>query len=265
MIENKEPSMKVIVLISCMHQKDASIIERTNVQTDVVVVNQCDEDSVSDFDFTNKQGSTCHAKVINTTERGLSRSRNMAISNAWGDVCLLCEDDDWLEDDYEEKIAVSYVKYSEKDAILFIVNRNDIPGGKKYPAEEGKVGFKQILQSSSVQVTFMRQNIARANIQFDVLLGSGSGNGGGEDNKFLLDIRKAKLKIYYLPVCIGTVQAGESRWFKGFTKQYMIDRGWTSRRSLGTIPGFIYISSFALREQPAGGLPQSAHPYFHLP
>ena len=79
------------ILISCMHEKDTSIIERSNVQSDVVVVNQCDLDSVEEFDFVNKKGKTCHAKFINTTERGLSRSRNMAICNAWGDVCLICD------------------------------------------------------------------------------------------------------------------------------------------------------------------------------
>ena len=96
--------MKLILLISCMHEKDHSIIERSNVQTDVVVVNQCDKDSVDEFDFKNKKGETCHAKFINTTERGLSRSRNMAIRNAWGDVCLICDDDEWLSDDYADTI-----------------------------------------------------------------------------------------------------------------------------------------------------------------
>ena len=100
--------MKLIVLISCMHEKDHSIIERSNVQTDVVVVNQCDKDSVDEFDFKNKQGENCHAKFINTTERGLSRSRNMALLNSWGDVCYICDDDEILQDDYENIIMKAY-------------------------------------------------------------------------------------------------------------------------------------------------------------
>ena len=77
--------MTLTLLIACMHEKDTSIIQRSNVQTDVVVVNQCDHDSVEEFDFVNKKGKICHAKFICTNERGLSRSRNMAIRNAWGD------------------------------------------------------------------------------------------------------------------------------------------------------------------------------------
>ena len=74
--------MTLTLLIACIHEKDTSIIERSNVQTDVVVVNQCDHDSVEEFDFVNKKGRTCLAKFICTTERGLSRSRNMALFNA---------------------------------------------------------------------------------------------------------------------------------------------------------------------------------------
>ena len=37
-----------------MHQHDKSILTKSNVQSDVVVVNQCDTDSVEEFDFVNK-------------------------------------------------------------------------------------------------------------------------------------------------------------------------------------------------------------------
>lgn len=91
----------VTTLISCMYEKNANIIARSNIQTDVVVVNQCDYDSIEEFEFKNKKGVTCRAKFINTTERGLSRSRNMAIANSWGDICYMCDDDELLADDYE--------------------------------------------------------------------------------------------------------------------------------------------------------------------
>ena len=48
--------MKINVLISCMHEKDTNIIQRSNIQTDVVVVNQCDKDCIEEWDFINKQG-----------------------------------------------------------------------------------------------------------------------------------------------------------------------------------------------------------------
>lgn len=114
------------ILISCMHQADTSIIERSNVQSDVVVVNQCDHDSVEEFDFVNKKGKTCHAKFICTTERGLSKSRNMAIRNAWGDVCQICDDDEWLADNGEEVILRAYAENPDAALIAFSLIRKDI-------------------------------------------------------------------------------------------------------------------------------------------
>ena len=239
--------MKLIVLISCMHEKDHSIIERSNVQTDVVVVNQCDKDSVDEFDFKNKKGETCHAKFINTTERGLSRSRNMAIRNAWGDVCQICDDDEILPDDYEEIILNAYNGLQNVIIITFALNWLD--HSKVYPEEKKSVGLKEILQTSSQQITFKRNLLSKSNIIFDEKMGSGTGNGGGEENRFLLDCRKAGFKMFYIPKVIASISKGDSKWFKGYTEKYFRDRGWTSRRNLGLFLGLAFIMYNALNHR----------------
>lgn len=114
------------ILISCMHQKDTCIIKRSNVQSDVVIVNQCNKDYIEEFDFFNKNGQKCHAKFICTRERGLSKSRNMAIRNAWGDICLICDDDEILADDCEERILAAYRENPGTALIAFALIRKDI-------------------------------------------------------------------------------------------------------------------------------------------
>ena len=79
------------------------------------------------------------------------------------------------------------------------------------------------------------------------MLGSGSGNGGGEENKFLIEIKRNRLKIFYVPVNIGTVLSGNSQWFCGFNEQYMRNRGWSSRRALGVFLGFLYTIVFWIK------------------
>lgn len=231
--------MKLIVLISCMHQKDASIIERTNVQTDVVVVNQCDHDSVEEFDFVNKNGATCHAKFICTTERGLSKSRNMAIQNAWGDICQICDDDEVLSDNYEQAIINAYKENPNAGLIAFALIRKDCK--KKYPVEKKSLGFKQILKTSSLQITFSRHLLGRFGIWFDEKMGSGTGNGGGEENKFMFDWRKKRAIMLYYPDIIATVNPGESQWFHGYDAQYFENLGWSDRRIFGPVLGCIYM------------------------
>ena len=234
--------MKLIVLISCMHEKDHSIIERSNVQTDVVVVNQCDKDSVDEFDFKNKQGENCHAKFINTTERGLSRSRNMALLNSWGDVCYICDDDEILQDDYENIIMKAYCNYPQMSIITFSLIRKNY----NYPTEIKKMGIKEILRTSSVQTTFNRNEIIKREIFFDIKMGSGSGNGGGEENKFLMDCKRHGLKMLYIPNVIATVGSEKSQWFHGFNAKYFEDTFWAARRSLGLLLGFVYLLYWCL-------------------
>lgn len=221
--------MKVEVLLSCMHQKDASIIERTHIQTDVVVVNQCNIDSVEESTFINKNGEECRLKFICTTERGLSRSRNLAIDNAQcGRICLICDDDEELSEDYEELILQGYRENPKAEVLAFALNWNGF--GKKYNNKSHKLSFKDTLGVCSVQITFKLDAIRHKQIRFDELLGSGTGNGAGEENRFMLDCRRSKLKMFYHPNVIATVNTGESQWFKGFDSTYFENFGWSTRR-----------------------------------
>lgn len=230
--------MKLVVLISCMHQKDASIARRSNIQTDAVIVNQCDRESVEYLTFINKKGEQCNITFICTKERGLSRSRNMAIKNAdKADVCYICDDDEYLVDDYEDIILAAHKRMPDVSVITFSLIRTNYT----YPTNEHKVGIGQILKTSSVQTTFKRKDILNHRIFFDPEMGSGSGNGGGEENKFLMDCKRSGLIIWYVPQIIAEVKSEVSQWFNGFTEDYYKNISWANRRILGTFFGAIYI------------------------
>lgn len=235
--------MKVVVLISCMFQKDASIINRSNIQTDVVIINQCDKDSVEELDFINKKGKSCHAKIVNTTERGLSRSRNLALANAFNEICIICDDDEVFPDNYEDIVISVYDSDSELSIASFALNWDD----KIYPKKKLKMTFSKILHTSSQQITFKREKVVDKHIVFDEKMGSGTGNGGGEENKFLLDCKKAGLKMMYFPDVLATINKGESQWFHGYTEKFFCNQGWSVKRLLGSALGYIYIWYYAMR------------------
>lgn len=229
--------MKVQVLISCMFCQGRDIVQKTNVQTDAVVVNQCDYNSSESFSFVNKNGEECSVLIINTTERGLSRSRNMAIRNAWGDICLICDDDELLDMDYSDKILKAYEKIKEANLITFIVDYKN----KKFYPEPKKLDIVGICRSFSVQITFRKEDIISNNIIFDEKMGSGTGNGAGEENKFMMDCLRKKLKLYYFPSHIGKVLSANSMWNHGLSDKYFRDRGWSIRRSFGLVYGYIFL------------------------
>lgn len=220
-----------------MNQKDTGILQRSNVQSDVIVVNQCDEDSIVEFDFINSKGRTCHGKFICTTERGLSKSRNMAIRNAWGDICLLCDDDEELVDDYESIITDAYQSQPDAQLITFAFNRK----GKSFSKNATKHNIRSLLKTSSVEITFLRDAVLDKCILFDEKMGSGSNNGAGEENMFLMTCRRSGLKMFYYPAIIGKLLSADSQWFKGYTPKYFEDLGWSNKRILGSMLSVAYL------------------------
>lgn len=223
-----------------MFEKTQDIIKKTNLETDVVIVNQCDDDIEEELSFSDNNGDTHRAIIINTTERGLSKSRNMAIKRAEGyDICLICDDDEVLTSGYESIITEAYQKLKGSQVIAFSISCNQYT--RQYSQTEKKLGFVEILKTSSQQISFKRNDVVSKNIRFDEKMGSGTGNGGGEENMFLLNCRKARLNMYYHPFCVATIYKGESKWFSGYTEKFFQNQGWTDRRLLGSFWGFIYI------------------------
>lgn len=226
-------------MLSCMHEKDMSIIERSNIKGNVVVVNQCDHNEIIDKEV-EETGS--HIRFIFTTERGLSKSRNMCIDHARGDILQISDDDEWFEDDYQKKIISAYEQYPQADVILFEIGNS----GKTYPTKPYRMGCLTFLKGSSWMISFKRNRIIEKGIRFDEMMGSGTGNGGQEETMFLHDCLKHKLWIQYVPVKIASLNPeSSSQWFNGYNKQYFLDRGWAIRRILGWPMAIIYCIEYA--------------------
>ena len=106
--------MTLEILLSCMHQKDHSLISKANITGNVLMVNQCD--GSSDIRFPTEKGE---GRIISTTQRGLTKSRNLAILESTADICLLCDDDEVFESNYEDIILRAYEELPQADVIIF--------------------------------------------------------------------------------------------------------------------------------------------------
>ena len=235
--------MTLDILISCMHQKDWSIVQRSKLQGGAVIVNQCDRDAVEEQTLNGQS-----VRMYSTTERGLSRSRNMAIAHSSADLCLISDDDEIYTDGYEEILTKAFTEYPEADVILFQV-KNDI--GKTFSPRPFRVGYLKALKFASWQIAFRRESIIKADIRFDVQMGSGTGHGSCEELKFLFDCLRAGLRLQYVPVEIAQLIPGsESQWFKGFDSTYFLNRGWATARYMGKFWATLYVTYFAIRKYP---------------
>lgn len=236
--------------MSCMYQTDDKLVQQSNIAGDVVVINQCDHNGYEEYAT---QSGT--ARVFSTTQRGLTKSRNLAIEKSSGDVCLLCDDDEVFVPDYEKKILQAYEELPQADVIIFKIGNWRNALGE----EMRQLRFPQTMKVSSIQISFRRQRLIEHGIQFDELLGAGSGNGAEEELKFLTDCEKAGLKIFFAPVTVAALTSEESTWFGGFTETFFENRGATTRYILGTGMASLYAVYYIIRKRSLYG--DSITPY----
>jgi|L827metagenome_2_1110789.scaffolds.fasta_scaffold00119_5 glycosyltransferase involved in cell wall biosynthesis len=223
--------MMLEILLSCMYQNNADIVCRTNITTDALIINQTDFNR-NDVIQNGKQT----IRLYNTVERGLSKSRNMALRHASGDICLICDDDEVLRDGYDTIIFQAFKKLPDAAVIAFDVENKST----RLKPNIQRVGRLRALKLASYQLAIKNEQIMRANIGFDEYMGAGSGNGSGEENKFLWDCIRHKLNVYYVPETIGQVCHGPSTWFFGYDRKFFYQRGASTRHMMGLIPSIFY-------------------------
>lgn len=240
--------MNLEVLISCMNQQDEKIAEQTGIQTDTLIINQCPQPEIlnemkSDQKMTGVRNQThVNIRMLDTNTRGLSKSRNLAIRHAVGDVCLLCDDDEQLDSSYEDTILKAYEALPDADIICFRISNQP----SRLKQETQRLTKWTAMRIASWQITFRRESILKSGIRFDEDMGAGTGNGGGEEVKFLRDCIKAGLKAYYVPKSIGTVAQTDSTWFRGFDRDFFYKRGITNRYMLGLPVSILYAAYYTL-------------------
>lgn len=224
------------VLISCMGQ-DILIAERTGVKSDALIIDQCDENSREEI---RKEYLT---RMIRTTERGLSKSRNAAIREAVGDIILFCDDDEHLDENYVKTILAAYEEIPDADVIAFRMKNQP----SRLKQKKQKLNTLTALRISSWQITCRTESIRRKGIYFDTLMGAGSGNGAQEEVKFLRECMKRGLRAWYVPADIGEVgnayyETGEEEgtWFTGFDEKFFYQRGTSTRYMLGLPLSILY-------------------------
>ena len=211
--------MRIEVLLSTMHQTDYSILNRLRLECDAIIVNQCSEDSETHFVW-NGYSITW----INSTSRGLSRSRNICMRHATADITLLVDDDEELTEGYVKIIIDAFLRYPDADIVGFQINGKERVF-KEYTGYEGKVGYLKSLRMASVELAFRRDSIKDSKIDFNEFIGAGTKYKMGEENTFLFQCLNCGLKIYQVPIVIGEVYVGDSTWFDGFNENYFYARG----------------------------------------
>lgn len=232
--------MKVQVLVSAVGQNMTRLSEKMNIETDAVIVNQCDRYDYEEYSL-EVDGKSGRIQCFSMKERGVGLSRNTALLHANSDICLFSDEDIVLSGGYQDTIREAYTSYPDADMILFNVKVD--PSRRTYWNDRvKKIHWYNYGRYPAYSISGKLEALRRANVHFSLLFGGGARYSNGEDSLFLRDCLRAGLKIYAVPACIGEETLRESTWFHGYTEKFFTDRGVLYHDLYGRLAGI-----FALR------------------
>ena len=224
-----------------MHLENEDYIDTLNIHSDCTVINQCDRECVRRS--VREAAPPFNVTYVETKERGLSKSRNMALKYASDPVCILCDNDVEYVGDYDRIINDAFATY-DADIIVFFIKRPE--RSRPVFTRPRKMGYLSVLKIFSPEIAFRRESIAP--IAFNELFGAGARFFLGEENIFLYECLKRHKKIVYVPEMIAKVRDEESTWFKGYNREFFVSRGANYEAMAGSL-SILLMLQFAIRKR----------------
>ncbi len=212
--------MRVQVLASVMNQTMEHIAEQMRLQSDAVIINQCDRLGFEEMEY---QGGA--VRFYSFPDRGVGKSRNEAILRADGDICLFSDEDIVYEPGYAQAISSEFEGNQDADMILFNV-AVDKDRQTYCISERKRVRWYNCGRYGAVSFAVKRESLIASGVTFSQLFGGGARYSNGEDSLFLKEFMGKGYKVYTAPVTIGQeVRKGGSSWFSGYNEKFFFDRG----------------------------------------
>ena len=139
-------------------------------------------------------------RVVNVFERGLSKSRNLAIANASKKIGLIADDDLVFLPGFDEKVAQGYNRFTTAAAIKYCTQTFEgIPFRKYAKKPLAKLNALQRLNSTSWEIALNIEKVRASGILFDTNFGLGTALPLGEEPVFINDLYNAGYQICHEP------------------------------------------------------------------
>lgn len=211
--------MRLETLVSSVRQNVSALAEKMNLQSDAVIINQCEENCYEEYEHRGRK-----IKGYSFAEKGVGLSRNNALLRATADIVLFSDEDIVYHEGYAEEILKAFEQRPEADMLLFNM-KVEADRATYYIKKEHRVRFYNSGRYPTYSFAVRREKLHKANVTFSLLFGGGAKYSNGEDSLFLLECLKKRMKVYALPIEIGKEVPRPSTWFQGYTEKFFFDRG----------------------------------------
>ena len=209
----------VQVLASVVDKEPRRLAEEMHIETDAIIVNQCDRYEAESFCRHGRK-----IQVFHMAERGVGLSRNTALMRADGDICLFSDQDIVYEAGYEGKILQAFEKCPAADMIVFNIEVREERRTYRN-TQEKRVRWYNCGRYGAVSFAVKREKLFESGVTFSLLFGGGAKYSAGEDSLFLKQFMDKGYRVFASPVTIGREREGDSTWFSGYHEKFFYDRG----------------------------------------
>lgn len=234
--------MTLEILLATMNRTDMDFIDKSIINlvhhhssVSLLVINQCISVPPTLSVSTNK------IRIISVGESGLSRSRNLALREAVGDICLIADDDCMFYENTCDIILNNHIKYNDAVITFCLNDRHSERRFKKYFPITFRNNKFTIGRISSCEITFKRKNLVEKGISFNNDFGLGAKYGlGGEENILLAECLDKNLTCRFIPEVICATPA--ETLTRRITKESGIITGMIVRRIFRNyLSGLLYL------------------------
>lgn len=193
--------IKLEILISTMNRTDLSFLThlflgRKLSEFHILIINQTTAENLL-------HSTESNIRVINSFERGLSKSRNLAIENSMGEIAMIADDDINYLPGFDEIVLKAFKRNRDATALTFKMNCPNNLKQKRYLISEQKISsLRGKPKPSSVELAVRPEILLRNKIKFNEFFGLGAEFPMGEESLFIQDIISMKLAVYFIPETI---------------------------------------------------------------
>ena len=188
------------ILISTMNRNSLEFLDAMFAHNDrsefkILIINQTQDGCILESDKSN-------IRVINSFEKGLSRSRNLALENAISEIVLISDDDVVYENGFHKIIINAFNEKPEACFINFKAKNFEGQPYRFYSSSTIKHNLKTIKGVISWEIALNLKNLKKLNINFDERFGLGSDFETAEEYLFAREVVLNNCASYFYNVFI---------------------------------------------------------------
>lgn len=211
----------VEVLVAAVGQEDLQLQDKMNVQSHCLIANQN-----GIWNYQEKETAFGTIRMLTSATKGVGLNRNLALSNAKGDILLFADEDVRYYDGALEAVEKAFRELPDADVIAFgmdMTRNGEICARRIEPCKRRRLW--NAMRFGACRIAIRRSAVQKHSLSFSELFGGGCRYSFGEDTLFLRECFRKKLKVYSHSCVLGTCQRDSSSWFTGYTDKYFFDYG----------------------------------------